>query len=216
VHTITAFITKLLLHDPVALTELLFDIFQRLPIIKSLPGIYEVLSYESKLEIKDSKGKIAVFSKRQKVRFLQNNIIAYQDKAWGDGEIFADYKCSPGQAVDRYRDGHRYNILISLRETKQRDEVETFLIERKIVDGFTQDTELFQTDIDHRTHHLILSLIFPKNRPPRRVTLVEQNSQKSTILGEKYRKELPDGREEYLWQTRKPRLFEAYILKWEW
>lgn len=50
-------------------------------------GMYEVLSYESTLEIKGTNGKRAEFRKRQRVKYLQNNIIAYQDQAWGDGDI---------------------------------------------------------------------------------------------------------------------------------
>ena len=50
-------------------------------------GIYEVLEWENILEIHDKNGKNATFKKREKVRFLQDNVIAYQDQAWGDGEI---------------------------------------------------------------------------------------------------------------------------------
>lgn len=50
-------------------------------------GMYEVLEYESTLELQDRHGKRAIFRKREKVRYLQNNIIAYQDQAWADGEI---------------------------------------------------------------------------------------------------------------------------------
>ena len=49
----------------------------------SVDGMYEVLEYESTLELKDRKGKQALFRKREKVRYLQDNIIAYQDQAWG-------------------------------------------------------------------------------------------------------------------------------------
>jgi len=30
------------------------------------------------------------------VRYLQDNVIAYRDQAWGDGEILVDYRCTPG------------------------------------------------------------------------------------------------------------------------
>jgi hypothetical protein len=40
-------------------------------------GMYEVLEYESTLELLDRQGKRVRFRKRQKVRYLQNNIIAY-------------------------------------------------------------------------------------------------------------------------------------------
>src|SRR5205823_4768834 len=59
-------------------------------------GMYEVLEHESTLELQDSQGEQAFFRKRQKVRYLQNHIIAYQDQAWGDGEILVNYRCTPG------------------------------------------------------------------------------------------------------------------------
>ncbi len=179
-------------------------------------GMYEVLDYEAELELLDTRGKKAILGKLQQVRFLQDNIIAYQDKAWGDGNIFADYKCSPGVAVDRYREGHRYRILISLRETKKRGEETAFQIERTITNGFTKDMEDFQTEIDHQTRSLTMSVIFPKTRPPRQVTLIEQNTTHSVVLDHQHYTTLPDGREQVTWKTDRPRVFEAYILRWEW
>lgn len=44
-------------------------------------GMYEVLDYETTLELLDPKGHKASFTKREKVRYLQDNIIAYQDQA---------------------------------------------------------------------------------------------------------------------------------------
>ena len=53
-------------------------------------GLYEVLEYDTTLELKDGKGERAVFRKCQKVRYLQDNVIAYQDQAWGDGKILVN------------------------------------------------------------------------------------------------------------------------------
>jgi hypothetical protein len=180
------------------------------------PGTYEVLEHRVMLELKDSKGKKAIYRKYQKIRFTQDNVIAYQDKAWGAGNIFADYKCSPGVAVDRYKEGHRHRILISLRETKNRGDVEVINIQRTIKDGFTQNSESWQTDIDHRMHKLSISVIFPKSRLPKEVDLIEQNTCRTTPLGYRYFHTLPDGRCQVTWKTGKPRLFEAYIMAWEW
>lgn len=44
-------------------------------------GMYEVLEHYVVLELKDTQGKRALVRKRQKVRYLQNNIIAYQASA---------------------------------------------------------------------------------------------------------------------------------------
>ncbi len=179
-------------------------------------GMYEVLDYEAQLELLDARGAKAILHKRQQVRFLQDNIIAYQDQAWGDGNIFADYQSAPGVAVDRYREGHRYRILISLRQTKNRGDTEEFHIERAITDGFTHEVEDFQIEVDHKTQRLSFCVIFPKKRPPRRAWLIEQNTTRTFLLGAETIQTLPDGRKHILWKTDKPRVFEAYILRWEW
>ena len=46
---------------------------------QSSQGIYKVLEYESTLELKDRGGREATFRKREKVRYLQDHTIAYQD-----------------------------------------------------------------------------------------------------------------------------------------
>ena len=56
----------------------------------SYRGMYEVLEYEATLELADPGGERATFKKREKVRYLQDNIVACLDQAWGDGEIFMD------------------------------------------------------------------------------------------------------------------------------
>lgn len=88
-------------------------------------GMYEILDYDSTLEIVDPKGEKAVLTRREVVRFLQDNVVAIHDHAWGDGKLFAKYSCQPGVPVDFYEDGSKYNVLISLRETKNRGEGQT-------------------------------------------------------------------------------------------
>src|SRR5262249_13288516 len=124
ISTLLRALLALLNSDTIHLIGHLWEFLQSQFSIGGPRGMYEVLEQQCCLEILDREGKEAVYFKRQRVRFLQNNIIAFQDQAWGDGNIFADYKCSPGVPVDRYREGYRYRILISLRQTKNRGDVE--------------------------------------------------------------------------------------------
>ncbi|MCB9437259.1 MAG: hypothetical protein H6673_09765 [Anaerolineales bacterium] len=179
-------------------------------------GSYEVLEHETRLELMDVEGKVAVYEKRQQVRFVQDNIIAIQDKAWGVGEIFADYQCSPGVAVDRYKEGHRYRVLISLRQTKNKGDIENIYIRRAIKNGFTRHSEDIQTEVDHYIKNFRITVVFPSQRPPIEVSLVRQNSTRTTILGQDHIHRLADGRYEVRWETRHPRVFEAYIMAWKW
>jgi len=121
---------------------------------RSPEGMFEVLSYDSTLELLDTKGEEAVFKRVQRMRFLQDNIIAIQDHVWGEGDIFASYDCSPGIEADRYQEGDRWNVLISLRETKSKGDVEDYYIERKVRNGFLNEWEWRQTELWHTTHYL--------------------------------------------------------------
>ena len=179
-------------------------------------GIYEVLEYESVLELKDKGGKKASFQKREKVRFRQNNIIAYQDNAWGDGKILIDYRCSPGVVVDRYRPGQKTFLLISLREPKRRGDIEEFNMEWKIRDGFIRSKELWETEIRHRTKSITMKIVFPMSRPPQNIWLFEHLRRRKHQLGPEVRNRLYDGRWLVTWECDRPKLNERYQLHWEW
>lgn len=178
------------------------------------PGMYEVLNYESTLEILDIKGKDAILTKTEEVRFLQNNIIAFQDQAWGDGKILLDYQCTPGVPVDFYRSGHKTFILISLRDVKQKGDQTNFRIQWKIKNGFLKPNGYWATDVNHFTQNIKVSIIFPKQKPPLKLLLVESNRQKTQELPREVITQLPDKRWQITWENHNPRLHEHYILKW--
>jgi hypothetical protein len=117
-------------------------------------GMYEVLDYQTILTIHDDKGKNASLAKIEKVRFLQDNVIAYQDQAWGDGKILLNYQCSPGVPVDFYRTGYRTHILISLRDLKNKRAVTEFNIRWDMKNCFLKPTGYWSTDINHSTGHI--------------------------------------------------------------
>lgn len=179
-------------------------------------GLYRVEHLHVVLELRDAKGREAVYSKRQQVTFLQNDVFAIQDQAWGDGDIFANYRCSPGIAVDRYEDGFRKRILISLRRARNKGDTDDIGIARTIKQGFTQPHSYFQVQIDHPTKTLDFSVIFPEARLPKSVVVIEENTKRvhpldlSTVL------RLVDGRWQYRWHLDRPRLYSGYIMQWEW
>lgn len=183
---------------------------------QSHEGIYEMLDYDSELELFDSKGETAVFKKRQKVRFLQDNVIAFQDFIWGDGRIFDEYFCTPGTVVDRYKDGDRWAALVSLRETKNSGDIEDFYVQRTIRCGFTKQDEWWQIEMYHKTRRLELTITFPKARHCKSAIVVERNCNRTTPLDQEHFTSLPDGRQLLTWECKNPRRFETYTIKWNW
>jgi hypothetical protein len=198
---------------------LLLDLARRLyhSVVRASPaGMYEILDYDSTLELLDAKGKSALSRRRQRVRFLQDDVIAFQDHAWGEGELFAKYRVAPGVVADRYREGDRWNVLISLRETKSKGDIEEFIIERTVKNGFTQKEEWWQVAVWYRTLHLKLTLLFPKTRPCRRMQLHTRAANRTLVLGPQHFRILPDGRQQVVWETEHPRQAEIYTLRWHW
>jgi len=179
-------------------------------------GIYETLEYESNLEIKNNSGTKATFQKRKKIHYLQDGVIAYQDYAWGDGEILLNYRINRGKAVDRYRAGYKTYILISLREVKNKGDIDEFNIQWNIRNGFLTEDGYWSINVSQRTKHIKMDIIFPKTRPPQRLMLEETNIKRSRDLGSESKKRLPDGRWRVTWETNKPRLYEVYVLRWIW
>jgi hypothetical protein len=178
--------------------------------------MYEILDYDSTLELMDRKGETAVVKKRQRVKFLQDHVIAFQDYAWGDGKILAGYQCTPGTVVDRYQEGYRWNILISLRETKSAGDIVDFNIKRTVKRSFTKDDEWWQVEVRHHTQRLKLTLIFPEDRRCKRVTLTQRSQHQTKVLGPEHFTNLPDGRQVLTWEAQKIRRSEIYTLRWQW
>lgn len=179
-------------------------------------GIYKVLKHEVTLELLDTKGKKAKIQKHQKVEFQQNNVIAYQDQGWGDGEIFVDYQCSPGKVADQYQIGSKQYILISLRKVMNRGDVENLEISWNHLDGYTRSTEQWETEISHKTDKLKLKIIFPLGRPARKIYCSERLRKRTKQLEPEAIGKLPDGRQYATFEVNKPRLYEGYGFHWEW
>ena len=59
----------------------IWKLTQKLWMQLSDEGMYEVVDYRSTLELLDKHGRRARLNKLERVRYLQNNIMAYQDQA---------------------------------------------------------------------------------------------------------------------------------------
>lgn len=187
-------------------------IFSRSP----ASGLYEVLEYESTVMLHDRDGKRATVKKRERVRYLQDNIIAYQDQVWGDGEIMKGYRCSPGVPVDEYRSGHKTLVLISLREEKRKGDIDEFNITWGMKNGFLIEDGYWATAISHKTKQVRVNVIFPKDRPPLHTAAVDSARKRKNSAGKLSLSQRPDGRWLVAWQMKAPRQFDNYLLKWKW
>jgi len=110
-----------------------------------------VLEYESTLDVKRHRGVHASFHKRERVRYLQNSIIAASRPGLGRRRVSFDYRCTPAYrstATAWSEDLHPY----SLREVKNRGDI-TSSISSGGCTGFRELDWILETEISHRTRH---------------------------------------------------------------
>jgi hypothetical protein len=180
------------------------------------PGMYEVLNYESTLEIMDPRGMVGKFQKSERVRFLQDNVIAIQDQVWGFGKNIFDYKCSPGEPVDFYESGHKTLVVISLREIRSKNDEIDLIMQWYLKGESIGKMGSWETYINQYTRRITLNIIFPSERPPIRIWVNERNKKRIIELGKKALSELPDKKWQLSWEKKNPVMYETYSLNWEW
>jgi hypothetical protein len=218
-HTSAKHLHALIPTNTIETANRLLDLLQRLHASveeRRLHGIYEVLDQSRTVTLHDPKGRVASVDTTQRVRFRQNHIAGLLDHVWGDGHILQEYRCSPGVPVDRYKEGTRHVVLISLREHKNRGDELIFTTHRQVIGGFTRASECWETEVYNRTRRLGVCILFPRQRRCRRATIVMKSTGQTVALGPSCRRFLPDGRQELVWACNEPKLQDRYLLSWEW
>lgn len=183
---------------------------------RRLQGLYDVLDQRRTVTLHDASGRVATVDTVQRLRFRQNHVTAITDYAWGEGQLFTDYRCTPGAPVDYYRVGSRHVVLISLREHKNAGDALCLHTHRRVENGFSKSEEYWECDVYHRTKRMELRIVFPRERPCRRATVTVRSTGKTVALGPACFQTLPDGRLAFTWEINRPRLSERYLLRWVW
>jgi hypothetical protein len=181
-------------------------------------GLWEIIDDIDEWDIQDADGKRVLLTKTRKLRFLQNGVFAIRDWAWGSGSFDANYSCSPGSAVDHFWHDGRHNVVVSLRETKGRGDVEDFTIKREFTDSFCEASETVHAEIMTETHQLTIKVIFPPSRPPKKAWV---SRRKDEAANKKHRPLSiqgggPDARQFITHTLIRPTLGENYVVGWDW
>ncbi|MBE0573384.1 hypothetical protein IH575_00570, partial [Candidatus Dojkabacteria bacterium] len=95
-------------------------------------------------------------------------------------------------------------------------DVDEFNIEWDMRNGFLKPTGFWGTAINHPTKRIKIVVVFPIDRPPLHLSVFEKNLQRTRLLTKDVQKKIPDGRQAIIWEKVNPRLYEDYILSWEW
>ncbi len=180
-------------------------------------GSYEVLDEEITWDLVRIDGSEVVQEKSLDVCFLQSNVLVWVDYAWGDGEIMAEYTCSPGRLVEKKRVADRTWLIILLERVRNRGDRATLETRRTVRGGFERANEWASFQIVEKTRHLKLSIVFPKDRPC-------QRAYRSSQAGQRQDKEIDvsdpqynsDGRQVLVVDEKHPKVGQLVTISWDW
>jgi hypothetical protein len=180
-------------------------------------GLWQIVDDIDEWDIQDDRGAKVVLTKTRKLRFLQNGVFAIRDWAWGSGKFDQNYSCEPGFAADHFWHDGRHNVVVSLRETKRRGDIESFVIKREFTDSFCEESETVHAEIMTETEQLTIKVIFPTSRPPKKAWA----SRRKDEAANKKHKKLDihggvDGRQFITHTLTRPDLGENYVVGWDW
>jgi hypothetical protein len=139
---------------------------------RSQQVLYENLSLDLALDIRDVDGRRAVLHRHQRVHFLVHDVGVIRDLVWGDGNPVARYVVFGGRRLSVTTEGSKRVILLGLARPRLTHHQAQMRSRRIIEDGLTSTAEYFETMVERPTARLALKVQFPVGRPPKEAYLV--------------------------------------------
>lgn len=178
---------------------------------------YEVLDFRIEVDIQDRDGRLAVLRRWEEIRALQDRVVAYQDRIWGDGDVARNWRCSLGEPVDALdREGKRH-LLVWLDAPLRQGQTKVVQVEQTTADTFCGQLEWYEVHIRHFTHKASGCFVFPRGRDPQqiRVLLFGPQGERSSQV-KHTRRAAGRGRVEVMWRTWYPLAGSTVRTEWVW
>jgi hypothetical protein len=168
---------------------------------------YETLSYAGRLEFLDRTRTVAVFKRQQMIRVIAPRLTVFLDRIWGEGVLFADYWTGGLPIVEAVRGKSGWVAILELPRSYRKGDIVQIRTERRIVGGFTQAVEHWDTTMFAPTKWLSLEICgaaakhvrWPRiTSPARAYPFVAHDSDSLRLV------------------VRQPQADERYRLHWSW
>ncbi len=175
---------------------------------------YETLWLDLVLDLQDARGRRAVLTRRQRVRFLAPDGAVVRELLWGSGEQFVRYTVRGARRMGVRAEGSKRAVLLDPDRRPARGDRLTITSRRAIRGGFSEREEYFEALLERPTGRLDFTVRFPRSRPPRQAMLVlAATEQVLRTLRSHYGL---DGRAVLHCRLHKPAMGRTYSLRWTW
>lgn len=167
---------------------------------------YETIKFAGRLEFLERRG-VAIFSRRQRIRFLEDGVSTFFDLAWGDGILFANYTAGRLRILDAIPTRKGYVVALALPRLFRKGETLDIELRRRIVGCFLDEQVYWDSALRVPTDLLTLDIVPPRGRRIRQAEIVAPPE------GDV---EASESRARLRLRVRRPALHTPYKLAWSW
>lgn len=168
---------------------------------------YETIKFSGRVEIMDPDRRAARFVRRQRVRFLEDNVAVFMDRVWGEGVLFAGYAAPGLKLLEPIRTPKGYVVPLQLPRLFHKGEIFEIITERRIVGAFYDPLAYWDTTMSAPTNLVSIEVTVPPGTPIRRPDII------APAQGDMDARQRPRSLE---FRVGRPALDVPYKLAWSW
>jgi len=122
---------------------------------------YETIKFSGRLKFLDETRSVAVFTRRQRVRFLEDGVSVLFDHIWGEGLLLGRYVAPDVQLMEPIRTAKGLALPMRLAKSFRKGETFELVTHRRIVGGFAGRDAYWDTLMTKPTNLIQISVVMP-------------------------------------------------------
>lgn len=122
---------------------------------------YETIKFSGRLKILDTDRMTAIFTRRQRVRFLEDGVGVLFDRIWGEGVLVGSYLAPGVTIMEPIRTPSGYVLPLGLPRPFRKGETFELVTHRRIVGAFSQEKGYWDTTMSKPTELIQITVVTP-------------------------------------------------------
>jgi hypothetical protein len=168
---------------------------------------YETVKFSGRLKILDANRTTAVFTRRQRVRFLEDGVGVLFDRIWGEGILVGSYIAPGLTLMEPIRTPTGYVLPLGLPRHFRKGEIFDVVSHRRIVGAFSQPEGYWDTTMTKPTDLIQIAVVTPPGTAFSKPDIVAPPRGDMNITGKANLLKL---------RVARPAMNGPYRLRWSW
>ncbi len=122
---------------------------------------YETIKFSGRLKVLDLDRTVAVFTRRQRVRFLEDGVSVLFDRIWGEGVLVGSYLAPGLNMMEPIRTPTGYVLPLGLPRRFRKGETFEIVSYRRIVGAFCETRGYWETAMSKPTELIQITVVTP-------------------------------------------------------